>query len=281
MILITGSTGNVGSALIQKFAATDIPVRALVRSQHKVKQIAATNIETVIGDFNYPASLVSALQEVKKVFLLSSLEPQMSQLQEQVIKIASQSGVEHIVKLSVENANPRSTLSVSRWHGEIEQYLEASGITWTNLRPGYFMQNLLMSASTIQTQNCFFAVRDHITAAIDTRDIAAVAFEVLTNSGHENRSYHLTGAEVLPFSQMLQQLGQVLGREIQLIQLTPDDYRQGIISIGMPDWLVNCVMDMATAPIHTPIIKNTVSDIIGRSPIAFRLFAEDYAEKFR
>jgi uncharacterized protein YbjT (DUF2867 family) len=276
MILITGATGNIGSALIQKFAATNIPVRALVRSHQKAQQIVAENVEIVIGDFNDTESLISAFSGVKKLFLLSSLEPQLPQLQKQVVRIAKKTGVEHIVKLSVENANLDSELSVMRWHGEVEQYLEASGLAWTHLRPGYFMQNLLM-----QTQNCFFAAQDEIIAAIDVRDIAAVAFEALTYPGHEQKSYHLTGAEVLSFTEMLRQLGEVLGRKIQLIKLAQDDYRQAMVVAGMPEWLVNCIIEMITLQNQIPIVDDTVAVVTGKAITSFRQFAEDYAEKFR
>lgn len=280
MILVTGATGNIGSALIQKFVMADIPVRALVRTPEKAQQIVANNVEIAIGDFTQPDSVSAALQGIEKLFLLSSLDPNLPQLQQQVIQLAKQAGVKHVVKLSVENADSQSALAVNRWHGEVERDLEASGLDWTHLRPGFFMQNLLMSASTIQTQNSFFAVQDEITAAIDTRDIAAVAFEVLTRSGHEQKIYHLTGAEVLSFSDMLQQLGRVLGREIQLVQLSPEDYRQGMTSAGMPEWLINCLMEMS-GQAQTPMVKDSVSVITGRSPILFQQFAEDYAEAFR
>jgi uncharacterized protein YbjT (DUF2867 family) len=281
MILITGATGNIGSALIQQFTAAGIPVRALVRSPEKAKQIETDNVEIAIGDFSQPEQLKSALQGVKKLFLLSSLEPQMPQLQQQAIQIAKQMDVEHVVKLSVEGADPQSTLSVNRWHGEVEEYLEASGLAWTNLRPGYFMQNLLMSTATIKTQNSFFTVRDEMTAAIDARDIAAVAFETLTQAGHEQQSYHLTGAEILSFSDMLQQLGQIIGRKLQLVQLTPADYRQGMASAGLPEWLLDSLMEMVSASPRTPLVADTVSVITKRSPILFQQFAADYAAVFR
>jgi uncharacterized protein YbjT (DUF2867 family) len=280
MILVTGATGNIGSALIQKFVMADIPVRALVRTPEKAQQIVANNVEIAIGDFTQPDSVSAALQGIEKLFLLSSLEPNLPQLQQQVIQLAKQAGVKHVVKLSVENADPQSALAVNRWHGEVERDLEASGLDWTHLRPGYFMQNLLMSAATIQAQNSFFAVQDEITAAIDARDIAAVAFEVLTRSGHEQKIYHLTGAEVLSFNDMLQQLGRVLGREIQLVKLSSEDYRQGMTSVGMPEWLINCLMEMS-GQAQTPMVKDSVSVMTGRSPILFQQFAEDYAEAFR
>jgi uncharacterized protein YbjT (DUF2867 family) len=280
MILITGATGNIGSALIQKFVAADMPVRALVRSPEKAQQIAASNVEIVIGDFTQPDSVSPALQGVEKLFLLSSLEPNLPQLQQQVIQLAKQAGVQHIVKLSAENADPQSALAIYRWHGEVEHYLATSGLGWTHLRPGYFMQNLLMSSATIQAQNSLFSVQDEITAAIDARDIAAVAFEVLTGSGHDRKIYHLTGAEVLSFSDMLQQLGQILGRDLQLVRLSPEDYRQGMTSAGLPEWLIDCLMEMSEQT-QTPIVEDSVSVITGRSPILFQQFAADYAAAFR
>jgi uncharacterized protein YbjT (DUF2867 family) len=280
MILITGATGNIGSALIQKFMAADMPVRALVRTPEKAQQIAASNVEIAIGDLTQPDSVSAALQGVEKLFLLSPLAPNLPQLQQQAIELAKQAGVQHIVKLSAENADPQSPLAIYRWHGEVEHYLATSGLGWTHLRPGYFMQNLLMSTATIQAQNSLFAVQDEITAAIDARDIAAVAFEVLTRSGHDRKIYHLTGAEVLSFSDMLQQLGQILGRDLQLVRLSPEDYRQGMTSAGLPEWLIDCLMEMS-GQTQTPIVEDSVSAIAGRSPILFQQFAADYAAAFR
>ena len=136
-----------------------------------------------------------------------------------------------------------------------------------------------MSAATIQAHNSFFAIQDEITAAIDARDIAAVAFEVLTRSGHDQKIYHLTGAEVLSFSDMLQQLGRTLGRDLQLVRLSPEDYCQGMTSAGLPEWLIDCLMEMG-GQTQTPIVEDSVSVITGRSPILFQQFAEDYAAAF-
>lgn len=280
MILVTGATGNIGSVLIQKLAAAGVPAKALIRSPKKAKQITAPSIEVTVGDMSQSTQLESVLDGVSKLFLLSPLDPTMSQLQQQVIRLAKQAGVTHVVKLSVEGADAQSSLSVRRWHGEVEQFLEASGLAWTYLRPGYFMQNLLMSAPTIRAQNSFFAPRDEITAAIDARDIAAVAFEVLTTSGHENKAYPLTGAEVLSYSEMLMQLGQVIGRNIELVQLAQSAYRQGLMDAGMPSWLVDSLVEMVNVPLQTPSIENTVSELTKRSPIRFRQFATDYAEQF-
>ena len=280
MILVTGATGNVGSALIQQLSAAGIPSRALVRSEEKAQQVTAANVETVTGDMSQTVQMAAALEGVSKLFLLSPLEPTMPALQQQVIELAKQTGVQQVVKLSVENADAQSNLSVNRWHGEVEQFLAASDLAWTNLQPGYFMQNLLMSASTIRAQNCFFAPRDEMTTAIDARDIAAAAFSVLTSGGHENKTYRLTGAKAISYSEMMEQLSQVLGRQIKLVQISQSDYRQGLVDTGMPDWLVDSLMEMVKAPPQTPCIEDTISVLTGRSPILFRQFATDHAEYF-
>lgn len=52
-------------------------------------------------------------------------------------------GAAHIVRVSVPDASPHATLSMGRWHGQIDAHLTASGLGWSLLRPSYFMQNVL------------------------------------------------------------------------------------------------------------------------------------------
>src|SRR6185437_5489832 len=64
MYLVTGSTGNVGSAVVAALAAVGQPVRALVR---KPRGDASGQ---VVGDLDDPASLRPALDGATGVFLL-------------------------------------------------------------------------------------------------------------------------------------------------------------------------------------------------------------------
>jgi uncharacterized protein YbjT (DUF2867 family) len=71
-----------------------------------------------------------------------------------------------------------------RQHADSEDYLRASGVACTSLRPNGFMQNFVnYHAPTINTQGVFYGSQaDGKVSHIDIRDIAAVAVKVLTHA---------------------------------------------------------------------------------------------------
>lgn len=72
MILVTGATGSNGTEIIQRLAARNIPVRAMVRN--RASNLAIPNVELVEGNFDRPETLQSALTGIKRAFLLTGLK---------------------------------------------------------------------------------------------------------------------------------------------------------------------------------------------------------------
>jgi uncharacterized protein YbjT (DUF2867 family) len=145
MILITGATGHIGKELIPFLMETRQPLRVLVRDEKKVAQLDP-RVERVIGDLNDPLSLVSAMQGVERVFLVTFETRQDIN----VIEAAKRAGVQHIVKLSTLEATEHK-IQVGRWHYERQELIRASGLDWTFLRPGMFMSNSI-SGGLIQSR---------------------------------------------------------------------------------------------------------------------------------
>ena len=65
------------------------------------------------------------------------------------------------------------------WHRQAELDLEACGLEWTDLRPSYFMQNLLIQGASGRLALPF---ADRPVNLVDVRDIAGVAVAALTRS---------------------------------------------------------------------------------------------------
>ena len=80
----------------------------------------------------------------------------MAAIQGNVVDVAKQAGVLHIVKLSAGTTflGPDSPSWVGRAHTEIEAKIVDSGLGWTFLRPRYFMQNLLRSPARSELGRC-------------------------------------------------------------------------------------------------------------------------------
>ena len=166
---------------------------------------------------------------------------------------------------------------------EPEDYLEASGLAWTHLRPGMFMQNLLGSAASIAGEGAFHGVLgDARVAMVDVRDIAAVALKTLTEHGHEAKAYTITGPEALTYSEVVGKLGAVLGKPVRYIDVPPEKFKQSLLGAGMPEWTADALLeifDYVAKPLGAKV-TNTVAEVAKKAPISFDQFARDHAAAF-
>lgn len=280
-ILITGATGNIGGEVIKYLVQNRLPLRALVRNPQKATKLAAQGIELAPGDFSQPDSLEAALTGIETAFLVMPNAPNQVELEGNFIDAAKRSGVRHLVKLSVLRAGELPS-TFQQWHRQIEQHLEASGMTWTHLRPNMLMQNMRWFAQAIAQQGAFYhSVGDTKISHVDARDVAAVAVVCLSEAGHENQAYDLTGAEAVSFTQVAEYFSQALNRSIQYINVTPADLKAARLANGEPEWyldaeaqLFDCWQAGAGA-----MITNTIETLLHRSPTSFSAFVQDYVQQ--
>src|SRR5215208_1506617 len=184
-ILITGTTGRVGSALLDNLEGADVNLRAFVRTESEAQSLGERGVEVALGDFLKPETLGPALEGVSTVFLLTPIHPQQVSQATNVIQAARESGNDpRVVRLSVHQASHEAPTRISRQHAEIEDRLVSSGLPYTLLRPQSFMQNTLMSAPTVASQGRIFQpMKDGRLGMIDARDIGEVAAKILTDDG--------------------------------------------------------------------------------------------------
>ena len=137
-ILVTGATGNIGSALLPLLAG----------STHKI-WAGSTKGQTLQGtpgraiDFLNPVALNQAFEGIQTLFVVIPLHPQMVLMATNVANAAKAAGVTHIVRVSGAGADPQSPVAVARVQGEIDAQLKNSGIRCTFLQPKNFMQNYI------------------------------------------------------------------------------------------------------------------------------------------
>jgi len=165
---------------------------------------------------------------------------------------------------------------------QIERTIDTSGVRWTFLRPGMFAPNaLLWWAPQIRAGKVvrwpYLAVP---TAPIDERDIAAVAVRALREEGHAGSEYVLTGPQSLTHSEQISTIGSVLGRDLRIEEITPDQARQELLTIG-PLPAVNMLLDAWSAALgHPAHITSTFTEITGAPAKSFRAWVADNAAAF-
>ena len=284
MILVIGATGNVGSKLVEQLATMGHQVRALVRHPEKATCIQELGVDIVPGDLECRDMLDAALKGVEKVFLLSPDDPRQGELQGNLIEAAQRGAVRQVVKLSAFTAAPDSPVSFAKWHWQTEQQLLASGLASTILRPTLYMQNLVtFFAQSIAAQGLFvLPMKEGKVSQVDARDIAAVAARVLTEEGHEGKTYTITGPQALSFTQVAEQLSAALGKRVTYVDPPVEVYRQALLDAGTPVWFADALI--ALYGLYSQNIASdvttVVADLTQRPARTFEQFARDYAPAF-
>jgi len=283
MILVTGSTGNVGAPLIRELATKGVPTRALVHTSAKMGAVEREGVEVMVGDFGASETLDAALEGVEHAFLLTPPDPSQPEWENNFVKAAEQAGVRHVVKQSVQGADANSPMRLGRIHGECERLLEESGMAWTFLRPNLFMQTTLAFAPQVAAEGRFYApLAEAKTSMIDVRDVAAVAARALTEEGHEGKTHELTGPEAISHRDIAEKLSTILGRPIEHVEVSFADARGGMVGAGMPEWLADALFELfeVRQAGYTAEVTNAVAEITGRKPHSYQEFARDYKEAF-
>jgi uncharacterized protein YbjT (DUF2867 family) len=282
-ILLTGATGNVGSQLAKKLDALKVPFRALVRSRDNDVLKDLSHAEIVTGDLADEASLVTALQGIEKAFLLTNSSEQAEQLQLNFVNAAYRAGIKHIVKLSQFAAKEQSPVRFLHYHAVVENTIKELGLQYTFLRPNLYMQGFLAFKDHIKNDGKFYAsVGQAPISAVDIRDIASVAAHALTEAGHENKIYNITGAEAITHYQMAAAFSIVLQKNVTFIDVMPEQMEGAVRAAGFPEWQAGgLIEDYAHyARGEAAAVYSTVKEITGVPAILFEQFVRDYKGLF-
>jgi uncharacterized protein YbjT (DUF2867 family) len=281
-ILVTGSTGNVGSEVVKALLEMDQPVVAAAMDEQDAQNVPGEDTETVLFRFGEGETYRAAFAGIDKLFLMRP--PQISDVRTYlfpVVDYAKEVGVRHIAFLSLLGVERQRFVP----HYQVEKHLQASGVPYTLLRPSFYMQNLNTThrAEIRDRDEILIPVGRARTSFLDVRDIGAVAAKVLTEPGHENRAYELTGGEALDYYQVADLFTDVLGREItyrdpSIPRFIHHHRQQGV---PLPSVLIMVGLYTATRFGSGKQVTGDVAELLGRPPIAMRQFIEDYADAWQ
>ena len=291
-ILVTGATGTVGSEVIKQLISnphtSNFNIQAAVHSQESGKRVAAEmRVKPVQIDYNKPDTIEEAFKDIDKLFMLTPFQSNMVELSSNLVRMAKKTGVvKHIVKLSVMGADADPGITGGRLHRQAENIIEESGISYTFLRPNFFMQNFINYFSqTIKEQDAFYVpAGDGKVSFVDVRDIAAVAVQALLNeSKHGQKAYNITGPDGISYGQAAEILSNEIGRKIKYVDISEVQAREGMKAIGMDEWFINSMMELfdITRAGYVSDVSSATEELTGKKPINFSQFAKDYSRAFK
>lgn len=276
-ILVIGGTGTVGTEVVRALTDKGAKVRVMARTLG-----AHSGAEYVAGSLQSPETLGSAFDRVSKVYLLTPLAEDETELGLNAVRAARESGVRHIVFQSVHHAADAPHVPHFKTKLEIIEGLEASGIPYTVLSPNNFFQNDLGLEEPITRYGVYAAPIGGVGCSrVDVRDIGDAAAVTLLEDGHEGRDYPLVGPDILTGEQCAAVWARHLGRKVAYGGDDLDAWVEDVSSM-MPEWLVHdlCVM-FAYFQEHglkaSEEEVEAVTRLLGRPPRSFDEFVAEIA----
>ncbi|KAI3535709.1 AFUA_2G17970 family ergot alkaloid biosynthesis protein [Colletotrichum filicis] len=259
-ILILGGTGKVGRQITKLFAQTSTPVYQSSRSGASTTEPDAENVHAVAFDWENEQTWATVLSiGAASIFLWHR----------------------RFVLLSGSPVEPDiNGYAMGRPHAYLKELGDKGEVEWAALRPTWFQQNFAEQEhhrlAIINESTVYSATADGRIPWVATEDIAACAFQLLTQEDAPNDEYLILGPELLTYDEVAGILSDVLGRKIVHKRLSSQELVDRYAAQGMPRDYAEMMGGLDTA------IKNGSEDrtnsvvlaVTGKQPKKFRDFAE-------
>ncbi|UFH57839.1 SDR family oxidoreductase [Spirosoma sp. KNUC1025] len=277
MILITGATGQLGTAvihqLVQKVPASQIA--AFVRDETKAVNLVKQGVTIHIGTYDDIQSLDRAMQGIETVLLIAGTDEEKRVRQHQnVVNAAKKASIRRIAYTSRALKDPATLVNqLMKGHFQTEDYIKASGLPYT-----LFENILYMDAIPQFVGDAVFERGIHIPAgqgrvALALRsEMGEAIANALATTAEGNRTYHLTNRESYSFYDVAAVLTDLSGKPVTYTPAEPTTFETQLIGRGLPDVVARRITGFITdiANGQEDIVSPDLEKLLGRKPTSLK-----------
>ena len=279
MIIVTGATGQLGRAIVEKLLGR-VPadqVGVSVRDPAKAADLARAGVRVRRGDFADPDSLRAAFEGAKQLLLVSSNAranggDTLAQ-HRAAIEAARAVGVDRVVYTSQMAASATSLFPPMLDHAATEAMLRDSGLPWTALRHGFYASSGLMLTGEGAAKGVIEAPAAGAVAWTTHDDLAEADAIFLTQGArHDGPTPPLTASQALDLEALAAIASELRGRPVERRVLTDDEMRARMAARGAPPRAVQVMMGLyaASRAGEFATVGPTLERLLGRRPINMR-----------
>ena len=277
MIIITGATGQLGRAvverLLERLPATAIGVS--VRDPQKAAELGKRGVRVRQGNFEDGASLKHAFEGASQVLIVSSNSAGENAVEQHrtAIEAARDAGARRILYTSHMGAGAASHFLPMRDHAATEALLQTSGVAFTSLRNGFYADNGLWLMGPAAQTGTLDAPADGPVSWTTHADLAEATAIILADEGRlDGITPPLTNTQALDLAGLAATASELTGRPIQRLLMTDEAYRASLTGRGLPAAQVELFMGLFVASRQGEFaaVDPALSTLLGRPPISMR-----------
>lgn len=264
-ILIIGGNGKTGRRVDAKLRTLGFATRPVSRSTDPS------------FDWTKPDGWAAVLDGVRAAYV--SFQPDLAvpggaEAIESFSALARDKGLEHVVLLSGRGEDGAR---------RAEEALKASGVPWTVVRASWFNQNFSENflLQGVLTGEIALPAGDVKEPFVDADDIADVAVAALTEIGHRNRVYEVTGPRAITFAEAVAEIANATGRPIRYTKVPVDRFVDGLKQADLPDDVVNLLEELFSTVLdgRNANLAHGVEEALARRPRDFSDYVRHTVEQ--
>jgi uncharacterized protein YbjT (DUF2867 family) len=244
MYVITGATGNIGKVLATELLSKGKKVRAIARNADKLKELAEKGADIMVGDLSDAHFVKKAFAGATAAFCMipgdtksDDFKKHQHHVVDNLFEAVKENHIKHVVLLSSVGAHLREGAGVVDGLGYMEHKFSAlAGTNVMNLRPSYFMENLLGQVGTIKQMGMAgTSIKGELKMPmVATKDIAQAAFRLLNTLEFKgNQVQYVLGSRDVSYNEVTSILGKAIGKpDLKYTQFSYADAKKGMVQSG-------------------------------------------------
>jgi uncharacterized protein YbjT (DUF2867 family) len=292
-ILVTGaaggSQGSTGRHIANLLLEQGISVRALVHKlDARSDSLRRRGVEVVEGDLMNPASVRSALQDIKRAYFTYPVADGLLEATAIFAAAARDTGTELVVNNSQFQGTPEAPSFRNLQHRLADGIFDWAQVGAVHLQAPPYYENVraLVSKSVSEKNTVFLPWGDGraVFPLVGAEDVSRVAAALLGNPNTPSRrAYELIG-EVPTVNEIVETLGRVLHRSVRYVQITDEQWAEAVKDRLNPHALDHLshlwqyFRSGIAAGAEGYHITDTVRVLTGKDPLSLEQFFESNAE---
>ncbi|MBB4687844.1 NmrA family NAD(P)-binding protein [Amycolatopsis jiangsuensis] len=249
MIVVTGASGQLGSAVVEKLLdrTSADQVAVSVRAPEKLAELSERGVRVRRGDFTDAASLEAAFEGASGVLVVSmdAVGEEVVQAQRTAAAAAEAAGAKRVLYTSHVGASATSAFPPMIDHAATEEALQNAGVTF--LRNGFYATTVSRILQPALETGELRVPEDGPVAWTTHDDLAEAAARILLDGGFGGLTPPLTGPAAVDFRQIAAIASDVTGRAIRHVVVSDDKYRDGMLAAGLPPEAADMMVGMFVA----------------------------------
>jgi len=266
MIIVTEANGKLGRAIVERLLdrvpAAQIGVS--VRDLEKARGLEERGVRVRRGDFDDAATLAHAFEGASQVLITSvdrHGEPAVRQ-HRAAIDSAKAAGVRRILYTSHMGSSPTSPFAPMIDHAATEAALRESGVAFTSLRNGFYMDSALMMLGDAPKTGELAAPEDGLVAWTTHPDLAEAAAIILSAESLDGVTPALTASEAIDLDGIAAIASELGGRPIRRVVVSDAEYRTGLVARGTPEPVAEMFLGLFLAARQGDFARMSLRDVL-------------------